>query len=283
MKNPLFTSEIDEIIVKLLGDALYKTTDLLEVVQKPYPVSKQGFYDALRRLKKAQIILINKKIVSLNRLWIESLVNFTRGVAQTYEETYQLESKYLNLQPSERVSYSFKSIEEADIFWNHAILLLIKNLDKQIPVTIYNPHQWFIIARYEAESLVWRTLAQEGALVLFLIGGETELDKKTVTTINKLHSHAIASLGEKELLKKTCYINIFGNIIVEMKIPLEIADKIEAWFQTGRDDRLRIQELQKIIQSTARIKFIFSNNPKRAQKLRRQIEKHFHIPKGYKR
>lgn len=281
MQKPLFTSEIEEYIVKLLSQSTYRTTVLLEEVQKQHAISKQAFYAALRRLKKAQIIFINQKIVQLNTLWVEMLINFTKDVAHTYEEEYRMESKYLNLEPGERVTYSFKSIEEADIFWNHAVLLLVKQHDVHKPVCVYNPHQWFLYARHETEKLTWQSLAEKGVLLICALGGKTETDKKTVQEMNSWHTNVKASLTEKELVPNNRYINIYGDIIIEMRIPLATTEKIGTWFKNGKVSSLYIKELQKIIQESANIKFTFSNNPTRARKLGRQIAKHFHIPKEY--
>jgi DNA-binding PadR family transcriptional regulator len=281
MKNPLFTSEIEETIINMLSKSTYRTTHLLEKVQEKHKISKQSFYNTLRRLKKAQIIFVNEKIVQLNKLWVEMLINFTKDVAHTYDEEYRMESKYLNLEKGERVTYNFKSIEEADIFWNHAVLLLVKNHDLQKPICVYNPHQWFARARYETEKLTWTSLAENGALLLCLIGGQTDIDKKTVQEMNEWHANVKASLSEKELLPDNRYVNIYGDIIIEMKMPLATSQKINAWFENGKDTGLYINDLQNIIKESANIKFTFSNNPVRAKKLSRQIANHFHIPKEF--
>ena len=282
MQKPLFTSEIDEYIVKLLSQSTYRTTVLLEEVQKQHTISKQAFYATLRRLKKAQIIFVNQKIVQLNKLWVEMLINFTKDVAHTYDEEYRMESKYLNLEPGERVTYNFNSIEEADIFWNHAVLLLVKNHDLQYPICVYNPHEWFLKARPDTEELVITRLAEQGALLLYVIGGHTNLDKSVVQEMNTWHKNVKASLSEKELLPSNRYVNTYGDIIIEMKMPLRTAEKINNWFKQGKDGHLYVQELENIIRETTNIKFTFSNNPKRARKLSKQIGNHFLMPKNYK-
>ena len=281
MKNPLFTSEIEETIVNLLSRSTYRTTTLLSEVQKKHSISKQAFYGTLRRLKKAQIIFTNEKIVQLNKLWVEMLINFTKDVAHTYDEEYRMESKYLNLEPGERVNYNFNSIEEADIFWNHAVLLLVKNHDLRKPICVYNPHEWFLKARPDTEKLVITRLAEQGALLLYVIGGHTDIDKNIVREMNTWHANIKASLSEKKLLPSNRYINTYGDIIIEMKIPIATSDKIDTWFKNGKDTSLYIKELQEIIQESANIKFTFSNNPVRAKKLSKQIANHFHIPKEF--
>jgi hypothetical protein len=281
MKNPLFTSEIEETIVNTLSKSTYRTTHLLELIQTKHSISKQAFYSTLRRLKKAQIIFVHQKIVQLNKLWVEMLINFTKDVAHTYDEEYRMESKYLNLEQGERVTYNFNSIEEADIFWNHAVLLLVKNHDLRKPICVYNPHEWFLKARPDTEELVITRLAEQGALLLYVIGGKTELDKNIVQQMNTWHQNVKASLSKKELLPSNRYVNIYGDIIIEMKMPLATSQKIDAWFENGKDSILYIKDLQNIIQESANIKFTFSNNPLRAKKLSKQIADHFHIPKEF--
>jgi hypothetical protein len=281
MKNPLFTSAIEETIINTLSKSTYRTTHLLDLIQTKHSISKQAFYSTLRRLKKAQIIFIHQKIVQLNKLWVEMLINFTKDVAHTYDEEYRMESKYLNLEQGERVTYNFNSIEEADIFWNHAVLLLVKNHDLRKPICVYNPHEWFLKARPETEQLVITKLAEQGALLLYVIGGKTELDKNILQQMNTWHQNVKASLSKKELLPSNRYINIYGDIIIEMKMPLATSQKIDAWFANGKDSPLFIKDLQNIIQESANIKFTFSNNPLRAKKLSKQIADHFHVPKEF--
>ncbi len=275
MLTPLFTSKIDETVIQLLGTQTYATTSLLEIIIKKTGISKQAFYDALRRLRRAEIIIVHKKIVSLNILWIEKLVSFTREVTHTYNESYRMESRYLTLKPGERVSYRFHSLEVTDQFWGHAGLLLAKQMDKHIPITFYNPHQWFLLARRENELAYLKSLSKYSPLILMAIGSKTKADSNIQKTMKPLEPKIKYSLVPKPLYPRNHFINVYGDIILEVTCEERIARAIDEWFIQPTT----IEDLLTIIQQKSNVKLVISNNPRKATDIRKKIAKHFHIPK----
>ncbi len=280
MFKPLFTSPIDDIIVRLLSIRTYRTTALHEAVLAETPLSRQSFYEALRRLTKSEVIVVNKKLVSLNKLWIERLITFTQETAHVYEESYRMESQYLELKPGERVSYVFKSLEALDMFVNHATLLIAERCDTQVPSVAYNTHHWFFAARQSSELAWWKVLGRLGINLFIANGGKSDADKQVGKYIQNLKSkHIRFSVTDTNLFKKNHFMNIYGNMLVEVKLEEGIGQEIDRWFRDTRDifDEQAKEGLQKIVKRISKVKLIISNNPKRAEIIRKRIMKCFSV------
>ena len=278
MFKSLFTSSIDDKIVRLLSTKTYRTTILLKTLLTEISISRQSFYEALRRLVKNEVIVVNKKLVSLNKLWIEQLIHFTQETTNTYKESYRIESRYLELQPGEHISYIFKSLETMDRFLNHATLLIAEQSDKKIPSVVFNPHNWFFVARQTSELTWWRTLQRLGIMLFIANGGKTDADKQIGRYINNLkNNHIRFSLTDTEIFKKNHFINIYGDIILEVKLEEGIGQEIDHLFSQSKDIMHDQEKFQHIIKKVSRARLIITNNPKRAEILRKKIMKYFYV------
>lgn len=276
MFKPLFTSPIDDKIVRLLSAQSYRTTVLFENLLKETTISRQSFYEALRRLANTEVIVVNKKLVSLNKVWIEQLIQFTQETARTYNESYRMESQYLQLQPGERVSYTFKSLEAVDVFVSHATLLILEQSDKRIPSAVYNPHHWFFVARPSSEIAWWKAFERLGVTLYLTNGGKTDADKQVGTIIkSKSSKYVHFSLTDKELFKKNNFVSVYGTSIFEIQLEEKVGQEIDQWFRETKDIEQGREKLQQIVKKISKVKLIISHNPKRAEILRKRMMKYF--------
>ena len=107
--------KLDDLIITYLINGEQKTTSLLELVRKIRKnTTKQGFYAAIRKLKKEEAVLLYKGYISLNTVWINKMQDVFERISQTYTIN-QKSFDVLNLEDKESISYTFSNIKNLEI------------------------------------------------------------------------------------------------------------------------------------------------------------------------
>ena len=274
------TNTITDIILSELQRGPKRIVSLIENIQEKRPkTTKQGVYAAIRILKKEEKIILHKKRISLNSAWIAKMNSFF-SVAQTFSNgKHTDDGNFLALKNEEKISYSFKDPVTTDAFWGHAFRLLTETLTPKSPVFVYNPHQFFLLARKEQEESLINYIIKNNCYYFLTVGSNTPLDK-TISNFfegtNKQYH-----MSPKNLFKKnTYYVNVFNDFIIEVWIGKNTADRIEKLYTTTKScTENTIQELQNIMQIQEKIKITISRNKRKADNIKKTLSKFFYIPK----
>jgi hypothetical protein len=266
---------IESSIIGTLSHQSYTTVKLLGEVQKNLSCTRQGYYKILRKLKNEEVLIVRNKIVSLSYLWIQKQMDFYTAIFNQYTQSKKPSEDFLLLEDTDSIVYTFKNTEITDVFWNHALSILNQKVDRNIPLCIYNPHEWFLLVRKESEKAMFHNVESIGRKLVVLIDHTTPLDMLVKKEFNFKNNHYYAT--PKTIIKKSnYYLNVIGDYIIEVTIDKKTSRAIDEWYlKTKVYDEIAKKELSTIIQSRGKNKLQISKDKTRAETLRKTFRKFF--------
>ena len=250
--------------------------ELVTLVNQDRPgTTKQAVYAALRGLKKTEAIVTYKGVASLNLTWIYGRINFFALARQNYAKGEASEGSFIDLADREKIQYFFKSAVKADIFWTHALYLLLERSQPGEPVYLYNPHEWFLLARYDNESKFFRTINRQGHRVLLTAGADTYLDQYVRQYFdNDLSQY---HMRDQPLFKDSnYYLNVLGDFLIEVWLDKKMIAKVEQCYQETKSwDAAAKQRLNAIVNIEGRMKLVISRNHAKAERIKKMLRRNF--------
>lgn len=273
--NLLKPKKLEDVIVNSLVKGEKSTTFLLtEARSSGNNPTKQGFYQALRNLKRDEVILIYKKMVSLDPVWMSKMREMIENISKNYavnESSFDV----LGLEDKESITYSFSNIKNLDAFWGHLQSVLMHNTNKKEPIFSYDPHYWFYIARKEREKELLKEIVQNNRQFLMTVGGSTELDKMIKSEFN---TDYLQYNRKRMFFKENYYTTVIGDYITEVHLDEKVAQKIEKLYQTSTEiNNAVINELKLLLNSKTKNKLKVSRNKTKAEKLKKKFSKDFYV------
>lgn len=255
------------------------SVDLIERVRKVRPgTTKQGVYAVLRDLAREEVIVRQNKKVSFNIRWLRAMEEFFLTTERQYFDGKFGRENFLNLKEGERITYSFADPVQTDAFWGHALYMLVEvSPVTGKPVYLYNPHEWFLIARRASEREFMAAIGKKRGFFL-TTGGNTPLDRSVAKDFDNQQSQYF--MRDKPLFKKqNYYVNIIDDVLIEVWIDRKVAEKIEALYQITSivNDNAK-EELTHIVQSKGRSKLTISKNAKKSARLVKMLKNPFYTP-----
>ena len=271
--------KVEELIVKRLKNGPVLTLDLVQKIKQDRPnTTKQAVYAAVRKMKAEEMILTVKGASSLNMTWINEMITYL-DLAKRHYVNKGSQGSILDMEDGERIKYYFTDSHRGDIFWTHAYFLLLENLASDEPVFLYNPHEWFLLAREENERSVIRSTVSAGHLFLLTACGETFLDKHIRKQFDGTDSQY--NLLRQPLFPDTnYYLNIFGDYLIEVWLDKKVAADIESLYRsTGAWSESVSGTFRNILELNGRLRMVISRNHAKAERLKKMFRKGFAIPK----
>lgn len=274
--NLLKPHSIEEYIISLLQNKSFSGTELLVLIRISRPkTTKQALYAALRKLKSSEIVVMHNMRISLSSIWVLKMTEFFQLAKHFYTKNSVIEEGFLNLEDGDRISYSFKNPNLTDIFWGHAFDILSEITPTTMPIYIYNPHQWFIIARPETEKTLYKKITASGQKMYTLAGSATPIDiaikKEFDGTLAQYHT-----VDGTAFEKRNYYFNIFGDFIIEAWLNESSAKKLDAVYENTQIlDEAAIKRIKAVISETGEVKLTISRNAKKSTKLRKIFKQYF--------
>ncbi len=278
--NLVNPENIEEQIIKLLQKKSLSGMDLLVAIEKVRPkTTKQAVYSILRKLKKDEIVVTHGKMVSLSSLWIARMGDFFTTARHYYTNSAVGDEGFFNLSAGERVSYTFHNPSTTDIFWGHAFAVLAEMTPTTEPIYIWNPHEWFFLVRGTSEKMIFDTITATGKQILLACANKDPLDKYVAKEFDGKNSQY--HMTDQYLFeKKNYYINVFGDFVIEVWLDETTSDAIDVFYKkTPEWDDSAQKEITDIATKKGKTKMTISNNPKKAQKIRKGLEKYFWVRK----
>lgn len=274
-----FKTSIEDLIVQELQSGPQQITALVDVLQEHRKgTTKQGVYRVIRKLKKEERIVVYKKKASLNYVWVQKMERFFNLAEQHYSGGTSPGNDFLFLQDGERVSYSFRTSQALDQFWSHAFAVLADRMQKDIPIMLYNPHEWFWFARSESERGLFNNIKNARRFLFLATGHKDPLDKVVRDQFDGTFLQC--ALAIKTPFKSNQYLNIFDDFVIEVFLDKKIASKIDALYKTEKQMTPENKKvLEELLVTKGSHRFTISRNVQKAAALRQRLGKHFYIPK----
>ncbi len=267
--------KIEDLILEILIEGKISTLDLIKRILKILPSSsKQAIYKSLKDLRENEIVIYKREEVSLSSLWLKRVSEFLEKA----EQEYKVDDGRLNLlslKEGEKVSYHFNSFYNTDIFWAHAFNLMYDGINKDLPILIYNPHEWFLLAREESETYLFNKFIKDNRK-LFTYVPETDLLDKFVAKYFDQKNTKYYSNDKHHFKNKNYYVNVFGDFILEAWLDKKVCSLIDDFYKQTKvfDAEARIKLLE-IIKKKGKSRLQISKNKKKAQEIRKIFEKYF--------
>jgi hypothetical protein len=253
--------------------------DLINKLKEARPkLSKQAVYQIIRTLRKSEIVVVASKRVSLSSIWIDRMYDFFSVAKYAYEGTVggaTSNESFLNLEDGDSISYSFKNPNATDIFWGHAFNVLMGVMPKNEPIYLYNPHQWFLLARTESETLLLKQGEDEGHPWYQYIAHKTPLDDFTKKTF--FNKPSGAQVQHKQYFKNNYYVDTFGDFLVEAWLDPKTQQAIDLFYTTHDvwNDETKTKLVRIVSQMKGRNKLTISRNKKKSEKIKKMLGKYF--------
>lgn len=271
---------LEEYILNCLQKGSSGTIELLEQIKNVRPkTTKQGFYQALRKLKKEEAVVVYAKRATLSHIWINKMADYFRTAESMYTSTSMPSEDFLKLADGDKISYTFKNPDLTDQFWGHAFGILNASTSEREGIYIYDPHEWFLLARRASELALFDGVTQSGKALYVLGGAKDPLDKYVSKEFDNKKSFYFM-IEEKLFPKKNYYVNILGDFLIEAWLDQKTTEAINAFYtdttEWNAGTELRLSE---IIKMRGKNKLVISRNKHKADKIKRIFRKYFFIKK----
>lgn len=265
-------------IIQLLQKRSWIIVILINELRKTRPkLSKQAVYQIIRTLKKSEIVIIGSKTVFLSSLWIDRMHEFFTVAKYSYQginSNDPLAESFLQMEDGDRIVYEFKNPAATDIFWGHASNILRSIIPANTPMLIYEPHNWFILARESIEREIMDRSAAEGHPFYVYVPATTPLDKYTKSLFTKPHSCHLENI---HYFRENFYVNTHGDYIIEVVIDPKTQAEIDKFYNIYTSWNTEAEsEIKRIVSHMkGRNKLTISRNAKKAEKYRKIFKKYF--------
>jgi hypothetical protein len=257
LPKPGFETKILEVLRK----GPIKASVLIDFVKKASgKATIQGIYKALRSLKQEGIVLVQKKEVFLNQVWLEQVERFTTLTKHAYRYPISDSGHFLQMKDGDKIMYKFKDPIQVDIFWNHVLYILfdaVPNIDRWYA---YASHCWFLIARREDELMLKEYMRKRNILYLFTVGHKTPLDQSIKSDFDgksaKYHMLETPIFSQRKN-SQGIVLNVVGDYILEAQYDKKTTNLIEGFYKThSKMTPENLKDLQDIVSKPSEIRFL---------------------------
>lgn len=272
-------TRIEEYIIEILDSGSLSGPRLLEVINtKQINISKQALYKALRKLLKNEIINKTGGYYSLNRTWLRKIYDF--GKRHIYETSKIEVANILDFEDGDSVTYKFKNPFTMDITWGHLYDIIYEQCYKHQALLNYHPHEWLMLSRRETEVYFLDRFNKDKKVILFNIGGNTELDKQFKKKFET--EYVKINTGISYNLKNNQYLSVVGDYVFEITTDLKFEERVQKFFiENEKIDGIAQKQIAAISKQKYKSKIKLSRNKKKADAWRKKFKKDFYIPHPY--
>lgn len=266
-------SPVRREILGILSNGPADGVRLLVEVNKKLAVTKQGLYKALRELLRDEVIIKEKRLFTLNKVWLSRLKDFIKYSEQNLGITLP----FLETSSSGRKVVTFKNTDSLDMYWGHLFLALSEQFDDK-PFFFFNHNSWFLYDRPHSEMYLYKKSLKMKNKVLITIGNNTPIAKDFKTRFTKSNIQIAAE--EKNNVPATDHLCIVGDYFITTRYNKKTMSEISALFRRsssfGEQEKA---ELKKILSSSKRPKMVITKNKSKADTWKRRLAKNFIIKK----
>lgn len=200
---------------RLLHEVLSKsqvTSDLLNTYVDKRGVSRAGFYKALASLKRKEVLLVKKGLITVNKIWLANSYDFFRNLVTVKQQPGYLAQQIIKLEPDEELTYAFRSLSDIDIFLINLIYDLLL-LSKEKVVLIEEAHEFFLLLNTKRTSSFLNEMQDFGSALYLLSHSSSAIDKELLKNQLALPAQGYATGSDRPLPN---IVHVVGDIIIEL-------------------------------------------------------------------
>lgn len=273
------SQKIEDITVFCLAKkGPQSTQELFELVKIEKKVTLQGFYKVLRKLLEDEIIVKYKNTLSLNTVWVNSLIGLFHGYlldrpADSSNPLYA--QNILNLQEGDKIVCTFKTTHHLDVFWTHLITHLLAKT-RHPELLLYNCHSWFFFVREEAEKNMFGWLASHKIRTYMAMGGDTISDNIVRDYVTGPYTQVAG--GARLGIADNVHPTIIDSFIIRTVYTPNFSAEVKKVFKNSTSAAMTRKGLQEALRKFPRCKIIVVRSEKEAATYRKKFKKYFHLP-----
>lgn len=262
---------ISESIISALSEGPLDSLLLLELLNKQSPITKQGFYRALRELLSEEIVTKNKRLVLLSPIWVSKIQNFVTTLNITTEK--QGEKVSLHLSEGDTMVFRFTSITDLYLLWVHYFFILCQETPGA--VLFFNSHNFWALMRSDIENEMYAWIQNNKKEAYSVIGNNTLLDRTTSDYVRDQYGITLAYENSPSI-PPTIFPAVFGDYVMSTILDKKTVEAIDALYKKYTKWEPEVQkELEKIISSMGKSKVVIERNKKKAEKIRKKLMNYF--------
>jgi len=195
-----------------------------------------------------------------------------RQIFKGFWEMMPGEDIFLALEDGDSMSYNFQKFETLDAFWGYALRVLSEATAPTEDMLIYNPHDWFLLARESSETELFNNIKNRGRSINLYCSGNKPLDNY----ISKYFDNDFKYIQTKEkpFNEKNYYVNVFGDYIIEVYFDPDNHDLIENFYKKYSEFTKEAEkEIKNIILRDGKNRVLISKNKKRSEEIKNILRK----------
>jgi hypothetical protein len=263
--------KVSEVIIDTLAGGELDSLVLLEKVQTKMPVTKQGFYRALRELLAEEVVTKNKQLVLLSPVWVNKVQSFMGRLNKT--SVQQGSDTLLHLAEGDTMVFRFKSVVDLYLLWTHYFFIFCQETEG--PVVFFNSHNFWALLRSDIENEMYAWIKSNKKEAYSVIGYGTPLDRTTSDYLKKDYGIGLA-YEDRPSIKETEFPAVFGDYVMSTILDATTVSAINELYKKYPRWEPSVQtELEEIISRMRRSKVVIERNKKKAEQLRKKLMKYF--------
>jgi len=238
-------------------------------------VTYQAVRKAIEKLHEQGVLEKEGKKYSIKKEWILQLRSFFDKVLSNYEKG-NVHDFTKELAKENYAVYTLHSLYELDVFWADMLTYLASHLqtnEERFSMS-YGHYTWWMLINLASEMKYLEHFKKKKLESYFLWLRDVPLNKWAA----KIYKEAGHSCTLKEIpeIDDTVAVNTVGDIIIQVKYPRKIVDKIKGFFEKYKTTQeMSMKELTEIAHSPCEIKFIVFKNKTMAKNFNETYKKYF--------
>lgn len=248
-------------------------TELYEKYVDKRRCSRAGYYKALTCLKKKEVILEKDRMLSINKIWLADSYDFFRKLVRQKTTPSYLAERIALLSEGDRLSYTFHSMSEIDIFILNLLYdLLLLKIDRQ--ALILEAHEFFILMNDVRTKRILNELSTVGHSVWLLIESDAPIDVEIAKKM--VPKSAIAYVSGKESKDTAKIVHVVGDVCIELrlnKLMSAAVDKLYSSNEAVTEDF--VEDLKNIVDRKQRHEILVYRSKQKTDQVRNKFKKHF--------
>lgn len=280
LSHPTF---VEDAVLYELRKGPCRSVDLVDMVKSAgLSSTKQGVYRALRKLRREEVITMQKGIVALSTVWLRRLHTYLAVAQKNYHRDIVLPGYFTTLEPGRKFTFTFENPELLDSYWSHVLVTLLQIVPPREHLFAYNPKYWLLLSRRDSEERFLQAVEESGRWFFMSVSGKTYLDKQAGKIMDR--EYCQYHMSDSCLFEKSnYYVNVIGDYVIEVYLDEAVSRRIGSVFQDAKtlDDGV-VNQLCESIAEKGQNKLVLTRSRRKAEKLRRKIKKFFYIPPSKK-
>ncbi len=261
------------VLARLFQRESLTTDELIRLVRvERGAVTKQGVYRVLRKLSREEKIVMYRSVISINLLWLMQLDALISKKAAPKSIIGDLDK----LKEREKISLKVRGLTGIDQVWTDIFLNIEKHVQADVPLYLFNPHNWFTVLREETDMMHVKHLLEERRPVFLTLGSRTPLEK-VVKKIVEYGDDIQCAFNEHTSLDR--YVTVLDDYLFQIRLSKNDTGRIDSIFK----NIYRIPEAKRALQeidTSISARITIEKSQRKVEQIKKSLSRNFYLRKN---